>query len=137
MAKQIYPEPTVGALIFNREGRLFLMKSHKWKGRYVIPGGHIELGEKTTDALIREIKEETDLDIFDIEFICFQEFIYDETFWKKRHFIFFDFSCKTGSDKVKLNSEAEEFAWVTLEELDKYDIELYTKKTIEEYIRKQ
>jgi len=137
MAEQIYPEPTVGALIFNQEGRLFLMKSHKWNGRYAIPGGHIELGEKITDALIREIKEETDLDIFDIEFICFQEFIHDETFWEKRHFIFFDFSCKTGSRKVKLNLEAEEFVWVSMEELDTYDIEPYTKKTIEEYIRKK
>ena len=90
MAEQQYPEPTCGALIFNPAGKIFLMKSHKWKDKYVIPGGHIELGEKMEDALKREIKEETGLDVFDIEFLFFQEFIFGEEFVKKRHFIFFD-----------------------------------------------
>ncbi len=49
--RQRYPEPTVGALIFNNEGKIFLMKSHKWKGKYVIPGGHVELGETIEKAL--------------------------------------------------------------------------------------
>ena len=31
MLKQQFPEPTVGALIFNQKGELFLMKSYKWK----------------------------------------------------------------------------------------------------------
>ena len=53
MAEQQYPEPTVGALVFNAQGQLFLMRSHKWKGKYVIPGGHIELGETMVDALRR------------------------------------------------------------------------------------
>ena len=57
MPEQQYPEPTVGALIFNAEGKLFLMQSHKWKGKYVMPGGHIELGERMLDALKREVKE--------------------------------------------------------------------------------
>ena len=30
---QQYPEPTAGALIFDPQGRLFLMKSHKWGGQ--------------------------------------------------------------------------------------------------------
>jgi len=46
------------------------MKSHKWHDAYVIPGGHIELGETAEEALRREIKEETALDIYGIEFIC-------------------------------------------------------------------
>jgi len=41
MVKQIYPEPTVGGLIFNPAGELFLMQSHKWWGKWVVPGGHI------------------------------------------------------------------------------------------------
>src|SRR3990167_5179660 len=97
MTEQKYPEPICGALIFNPADKIFLMKSHKWKDKYVIPGGHIELGERIEDALKREIKEETGLDIHDIEFICFQEFVYGEEFWKKKHFIFFDFFCKTNS----------------------------------------
>ena len=136
MTEQQYPEPTCGALIFNPAGKIFLMKSHKWRDKYVIPGGHVELGEKIEDALKREIKEETELDIHDVEFICFQEFIYGEEFWKKKHFIFFDFACKTNSTEVKLNSEGQEFVWVTLEEALKLPIEPYSKKTIEEYLKK-
>jgi len=135
MAEQLYPEPTVGALIFNPAGKILLIKSHKWRNKYVIPGGHIELGEKIEEALKREVKEETGLDIYDIKFICFQEFIFDEAFWKKRHFIFLDFACKTDSTEVKLNSEGQEFVWVTLDEALKLDIEPYTRKTIEEYLK--
>jgi nucleoside triphosphatase len=134
MHEQRFPEPTVGALIFNREGKVFLVRSHKWRGRWVLPGGHIELGERMEDALRREVKEETNLDIRDIEFICFQEFIYDERFWKRRHFIFFDYACKTDSTDVKLNDEAQEYAWVTLDEALKMPVEHYTEVVIREYM---
>lgn len=128
MPEQQFPEPIVGALIFNPEGKIFLMKSYKWRGKYVIPGGHIELGEKMEDALKREIKEETGLKIYDIEPIFFQEFIFAKAFWKKRHFIFFDFACKTKSTKVKLNSEGQEYVWTTLSDALKLSIGPYTRK---------
>lgn len=136
MTEQQFPEPTAGALIFNPEGKIFLMKSNKWKGKYVIPGGHIEIGERIKDALKREIKEETGLDIYDIEFILFQEFIFDEVFWKKRHFIFLNYACKTNSTEVKLNREGQEYIWVSLEKVFKLPIEPYTRRAIEEYIKK-
>ncbi|MGD9158441.1 MAG: NUDIX domain-containing protein [Desulfobacteraceae bacterium] len=136
MTGQIYPEPTAGALIFNPEGKMFLMKSHKWHGQYVIPGGHIELGETIEEALRREIKEETNLDIYDIEFLIFQEFIYDRSFWKKDHFIFFDYMCRTDSGDVILNEEAEEYIWVSVEEALKLPIEHYTRIVIEKYLEK-
>ena len=135
--EQQYPEPTVGSLIFNREGKVFLMQSHKWRGKWVLPGGHIELGERMEDALRREVKEETNLDIRDIKFICFQEFIYDDRFWRRRHFIFFDYACRTDSTDVQLSDEAEEFAWVTLEEALKMPIERYTEVVIREYLKRK
>lgn len=135
MPEQQYPEPTVGALIFNREGKLFLMQSHKWWGKWVLPGGHIELGERMEDALRREVKEETNLDIRDIEFICFQEFIYDDRFWRPRHFLFFDYACKTDSTDVQLSDEAEEFMWVTPEEALEMPVEHYTAVVIREYLK--
>ena len=133
---QQFPEPTVGALIFNLQREILLIRSYKWKGKYVIPGGHIELSETIEDALKREIKEETGLDIYDLKFISLQESIFDELFWKKKHFIFLDYSCQTSSDKVKLNSEGQNYIWVAPQEALKLDIEPYSRKTIETYLIK-
>lgn len=137
MPDQLYPEPTTGALIFDRQGRLFLMKSHKWEGKWVIPGGHVDLGERIEDAVKREVKEETNLDVYDLEFVCFQEFIHGDGFWKRKHFIFFDYACKTDSTNVVLNEEAEEHTWVSLDELKNLPIETYTWNVIREYLKKK
>ena len=136
MRKQQYPEPTVGALIFNQEGKALLVKSNKWRDKYCVPGGHIELGETMEDALRREIKEETGLDIYDVEFAMMQEFIFDEAFYEQRHFIFLDFVCKTDADEnqVVLNFESQEFVWVSLEEALELPIEPYTRRLIEDLI---
>lgn len=136
MTAQQFPEPTAGALIFNPEGKVLLIKSHKWGNKYVIPGGHIELGETIEEALRREIKEETGLDARDFEFICIQEFIFDDAFWKKKHFIFLDFACKTDSKHVVLNHEGQDYVWVSLKEALKLPIEPYTRHLIEEYLKK-
>jgi nucleoside triphosphatase len=135
--EQIYPEPTVGALILNGEGELFLMRSHKWRGRYVVPGGHVELGERLQEALRREIKEETALDIRDVEFLQYQEFVFDDAFWKRRHFIFFDFVCHTDSTDVRLNDEAQEYVWVTPEAALEMAVEPYTIKAIQTYLARR
>ncbi len=133
MSEQKYPEPTVGALIFNQEGKIFLMTSPKWRGKYVVPGGHIELGETIEQALKREIKEEANLDIFDIKFINLQEFIFGEDFHKKRHFIFLDYACKTKTTNVVLNEEGSGYIWATIDEALKLPIEPYTRTTILKY----
>lgn len=136
MEKQQYPEPTIGALIFNKENKLFLMTSSKWRGKYVVPGGHIELGETIEQALKREIKEETNLDIFDIKFITIQEFIFGEEFHKRRHFIFLDYACKTKTADVVLDKEGSDYIWTTVDEALKLPIEPYTRTTILKYKEK-
>lgn len=135
MSAQNYPEPTVGALIFDPAGRLFLMRSHKWGGRYVVPGGHVELGETLEAALRREVAEETGLVIRDITFVCMQEFIFDPAYWRPRHFIFFDYACRTDATEVRLNDEAEDYVWVSVDEALRLPVEPYTVKAIQAYLR--
>lgn len=117
-----YPEPTVGAVIFNPDNEVLLCKSHKWNNQYIIPGGHIELGEKMEDALRREIMEETGLEIYDIQLVSIVESVYNRSFHERKHFIFIDFTCRTNSYDVVLNDEAEAFEWVALNDIDNYDI---------------
>ncbi len=135
MPDQIFPEPTVGVFIFDPKGELLLLKSHKWPDKYVVPGGHVELGERLEEAAVREAKEETGLDVYDLKFITFQQFIHDPSFWKRRHFIFFDFACKTDSREVVLNDEAEEHVWVSLEEAVRLPLDSYTRTSIERIIQ--
>jgi len=136
MTEQTFPEPTVGVFIFNQVGEILLLKSHKWPDKYVVPGGHVELGERIEDAAVREAKEETGLDIYDLEFINFQQFIYDPSFWKPRHFIFFDYACKTESVEVILNDEAEEHIWVKLDAAVHLPLDTYTRTSIEKLIER-
>ena len=134
MKEQAYPEPTVGALIFNRKNKVLLVKSERWGGKYVVPGGHIDLGERIEETVLREVKEETGLDVYDLEFVMMQECIYDEGFYKKMHYIFFDYACKTDAheEDVDLNHEAQAFTWVTLEQSLEMPLDPYTRRLIEE-----
>lgn len=125
-----YPEPTVSAIIFNPHGKILLCKSHKWGNKYVIPGGHIELGERMEEALKREILEETGLNIYDIKLISLKESIYSDTFYDKKHFIFIDYMCKTASSNVTLNDEAEEYEWADIEQIEHYDLGGFTKELL-------
>ena len=132
-----YPEPVVGALIFNQEDKIFLMTSPKWQGKYSLAGGHIEVGEIIEEAIKREIKEETNLDIFDIQFLMVQECIFSEEFYKKKHFIFLDYICKTkGAEATLDEKEGTEYIWVTIDEALELDLNPYTRNTIIEYKNK-
>ena len=44
-----------------------------WKG-YTLPGGHVENGESFVDAVIREMKEETGLDIYEPKLVGVKQF---------------------------------------------------------------
>jgi ADP-ribose pyrophosphatase YjhB (NUDIX family) len=52
------------AAIIIREGKMLLMRRHK-PGRdyYILPGGGVKLDESFSDACVREVKEETGLDV--------------------------------------------------------------------------
>ncbi len=131
------PEVVVSALLVDEEGKVMLIRSHKWKNMYVVVGGHVEEGESVFEALKREVKEETGFEISEAYFLCPQELIHGEGFHKKKHFIFLDFwaPVKGKQPKPKLNEEAHEFAWLDPEEaLNSGEVEPYTAKALRRYL---
>jgi phosphoglycolate phosphatase-like HAD superfamily hydrolase/ADP-ribose pyrophosphatase YjhB (NUDIX family) len=108
------PICTVGALIFNDDGRVLMIRTQKWSNLWGIPGGKIKFGETSLQALQREIKEETNLDIGDIVFVLVQDCIQSREFYRRAHFVLLNYTCRArGPQEVRLNEEAQEFLWVT------------------------
>jgi len=134
---QVYPEPTVGALIVNQQGKILLTKSHKWFNKYTLPGGHIEVGETMKEAAAREVKEEVGLDVEVAEMLLMQEAIFTVEFWKRKHFIFFDFLCESKDQQVKLDGrELQEYVWEYPGEAFRLNLDSFTKKTLEKYLQR-
>jgi len=128
-AHQPMPVVTVGALIFDDTGKMLLVETHKWSNLWGIPGGKTRYGETSEDALRREIKEETNLDIAEIEFVLVQDCIDSPEFYRKAHFVLLNYTCRCiGTPNVALNDEAVQFRWVTFSEA--YQLPLNTPTRI-------
>lgn len=136
---QMFPEPTVGGLVTNDEGKILLAKSHKWLGKFTLPGGHIEIGETMEEAVRREVKEETGLDVEVVQFLLHQEAIHSKEFYKDRHYIFFDFYCKTiGEPVVKLDQdELQDYVWVYPGAAYSLDLDSFTTKTLDKFLSRR
>jgi phosphoglycolate phosphatase-like HAD superfamily hydrolase/ADP-ribose pyrophosphatase YjhB (NUDIX family) len=115
MHRQVAARPitTVGALIHDGSGRVLMIRTHKWSGLWGIPGGKIKRGESSLDALTREVFEETNLQISDIEFVLNQDCIASPEFMHPEHFILLNYVARATGTDVRLNDEAEEFVWLT------------------------
>lgn len=132
---QIFPEATVGALVVNAKGDVLIVRSHKWKSKFTVPGGHIELGERAEDAIKREVLEETGLDVEPVKLLLVQQAIYPVDYHKHEHFIFMDYLCLTRNSEVKLDgTELQESIWVKPEEALKLDLEEYTRNFVVRYL---
>ena len=132
-----FPRPVVGAIILNDKNEVFLMKSPKWDNKYIIPGGHIELGETRIEALRREVKEETGLDVYDEKTFVVMDGIFPKNYGRKRHLIFNDFLLKAKPGKVKLDKkEGTSFVWMTPKlALEELDLEEYTKRALQDWVK--
>jgi ribose 5-phosphate isomerase B len=130
------PSPVVAAMIFNGKNELFLIKNVKWGGLYGIPGGHVEKGEKMEEALKREIREETNLEIYDLKLFKVVDAVYPKEFRGKRHFVFIDYLAKA-KGKVKLDpGEASSCVWVEPKRaLKELKMDEFTRKNVEDWVK--
>lgn len=93
-------EVCVRAIIF-KDDKVLVCQDKK-RDYYFFPGGHVEFGEKSEDALIRELKEELNLSIKDMKYIGTSENIYNQD-GEKHHEINLVFEIETDNveDKSK------------------------------------
>jgi len=133
---QIFPEPTVGGLIRRPDGQVLLCSSHKWPGVYTVPGGHVELGETCEEALVREVKEEVGLDVKVVDLLSIQQVIYPKEFWKKAHFIFFDYLCSVEGDQTVCvdKDEIQDTIWTSPDDALSKNIDRYLEHFIKRLI---
>jgi phosphoglycolate phosphatase-like HAD superfamily hydrolase/ADP-ribose pyrophosphatase YjhB (NUDIX family) len=139
MHRQVAARPiaTVGALIHDGAGRVLMMRTHKWSGLWGIPGGKIKRGEPSLDALTREVLEETNLQISDIEFVLNQDCIASPEFMHTEHFILLNYIARATGTDVRLNDEAEEFLWLTPTEAIKLPLNSPTRVLLDEALNRK
>lgn len=106
-------EKSCGAIIFN-EGKVLVVK--QTSGFYGFPKGHVEIGETEKETAIREIKEETGLDIKIISDKRYtQSYIVKENVHKD--VVFFLASIENNNEKRQVE-EIEEILWVDINEVE-------------------
>ena len=117
------PAVGVGAVIVH-EGRVALVKRGKepLRGRWLIPGGTVELGETLQDALVREVSEETGLRVRPLEVVLVFDRILRDDRGIRYHYVIIDFRCLYIGGEMTAGSDAAEAAWVCAEDLPAYDV---------------
>jgi phosphoglycolate phosphatase len=128
------PVATVGALIFNSKGEVLMIQTHKWSHKWGIPGGKIKPNERSEDALVREVMEETGLKLADVRFELVQDCIEPPEFYRKAHFLLLNYTGTTETSNVLLNDEAEDFRWLSLADAAKLDLNGPTRILLD-YVR--
>ncbi len=120
-----FPKVVAGVYVFNAKGEVLLVRAPHWNNLLTIPGGHVEYRESAEDAARREMKEETGLDIKDLEFIRVVEILDPKNYGKNNaHLIAFHYKAKLVDEnqKVELDTrEGTEFLWLKPEEALKRD----------------
>jgi 8-oxo-dGTP diphosphatase len=119
------PAPIVGVGgVVVHDGKVLLVRRGKppFLGRWLIPGGTLELGETLEQAVVRELFEETAVRVEPGELLAVVDEIGREGDRIGHHFVIVDFLCRRLSGEPRAGSDALAAAWVAEDELPAYDL---------------
>lgn len=108
----------VAGIIRNNDNKILIAQRNIKKsqgGLWEFPGGKIENDETMEEAIVREIKEELDMDIVFESYFDEKKYIYPE---KEINLI--ALNCRIVSEKYKV-LEHEKVEWITVEEFDNFE----------------
>ncbi len=106
---------------------------------YHIPGGHIEIGEDSLDAVAREIKEELDYTVKKATLFCIQENFYEKKgivqHGVEYYYIVEPEECLETVDREVIEIDRGEekrlfIKWVSIDELREIDLRPFTVKDL-------
>lgn len=125
--KRFYPsQPMVGVgAVIVCKGKILLekRKGEPGRGKWSIPGGLVELGERAAETVVREVREETNLNVEKPELIDVVDSIsLDESGRVKYHFVIVDYFVRLKGGNVKAADDAAELKWVPFNEVEEYDL---------------
>ena len=125
--EKFYFRPAAYGLVV-KDGKILLVRA-KNTGKYWFPGGAVEIGETIEDALHREVREETGIEIKVEKFLKFGEmfFYYDPEDLAFQNIAFF-YLCSPETteliaDELVDDGEAEKPRWVDLGSIKKEDFQ--------------
>jgi len=119
----------VAAIIYNSKNQILITKRPKGfhlGGLWEFPGGKVDNGESFEKALIREIKEETNLEIF-VHDLFWQESV---TYTKKHVNLKFYYCSLTREDQTIVKNEIDDFKWAYCKELANFSFPKADRKLI-------
>lgn len=126
------PIPGVGALIIKDGFVLLVKRGHEpGKGLWSIPGGLVELGETVRQAVVREVKEETGLDV-EVERLLEvgDVIVNDEAGGVKYHYVMINFLVKVVGGVVKAASDASNVRWFPINGLSGESVTKTTRRLL-------
>lgn len=107
----------VKAVIQNKEGKFLIVREG---GRWQAVGGRLEKGEKLEEGLRRETREETGIIDLEVGKVIHVDEWFSKPEGELKHIVALFFLCSVDSGEVVLSDEHQEFAWVTVDDLDAF-----------------
>jgi len=129
-----FPIPGVGAVVIGSQGVLLVRRDKEpGKGLWSIPGGGVEVGETQTDAVIREVREETGIDCEVVEIISTADVImHDSDARVEFHYLLNHYLTRAVGGTIQKESPEAEVSWFNLDELPEDEIPPQIIKVIQD-----
>jgi len=108
------------------------------KGWWSLPGGVVETGEHLAEALKREVREETGLDVEPLAVVeIFERIMRDKNGAAEYHYVLIDYLCRAKKGEPRAADDASEVAWLKRKDLSTLKITEGTIEVIEHAFQKR